>query len=238
MAPVLLAAACVAAWAGGLVDWLELDRVIAARTELAATVAAHPLAAAAAYAAVYAGAVALSLPGGMVLSIAGGLLFGGPAGALLAVAAASLGSTVVFLVARSALGGGLTRRGGPGLARIAEGFRDNAFDFLLFLRLMPVFPFWLVNLAPALAGVGLRTYVAATVIGIIPGTLAYAYIGAGLDSLVAAQIAANPACAGGGPCALHLSPATLVTPEILIALTGLGVVALLPVAFRAWRRRR
>ncbi|MBL8573399.1 MAG: TVP38/TMEM64 family protein [Hyphomicrobiaceae bacterium] len=236
LAPVVLLAGFVIVWSTGLVDWLDLDRVVAGRAGLRAALAQYPLAVALAYVAIYVAVVALSLPGGLVLTLAGGLLFGGIVGAAIAAFAATLGSVAVFLAARAAFAEGLRARAGPFLARFVDGFHSNAFSYLLFLRLVPVFPFWLVNLAPALLGVNLRTYTLATVIGIIPGTLAFAFVGAGLDSIVAAQIAANPACAGGMPCELHLNARALVTPEIIAALVALGIAALIPALLKAWRR--
>ena len=108
---------------------------------------------------------------------------------------------MIFLIARSALGEWLTRRAGPFAAKLAEGFRADAFSYLLFLRLVP-FPFWLVNLAPALFGVRLSTFIAASAIGIIPATVTFAVFGAGLDSIIAAQEPQYNAClaAGRGDC--------------------------------------
>ncbi|MEJ2434691.1 MAG: VTT domain-containing protein, partial [Pseudolabrys sp.] len=94
----------------------------------------------------------------------------------------TLGATVIFLVARTALGEPLLMRAGPRAKQLAKGFREDAFSYLLFLRLVPAFPFFLVNLVPAFAGVRLGTFVVATAIGIIPGGVVYAFAGTGLDS--------------------------------------------------------
>ena len=103
---------------------------------------------------------------------------------------------------------------------------------------MPVVPFWLANLAPALLGVSLRAFVIGTLFGIIPGTFAYAIVGTGLDSVIDAQIAANPGCLQGGECAFQFDPSALITRELLIAFAALGVVALLPVLVKRLRARR
>ena len=130
---------------------------------------------------------------------------------------ATIGATVIFLVARTALGEPLLRRAGPRAAQLAQGFRADAFSYLLFLRLVPAFPFFLVNLVPAFAGVRLSTFVAATALGIIPGALVYAFAGTGLDSVIAAQQAATttPAWPPAAPIAVStfnasdvLTPAT------------------------------
>lgn len=106
----------------------------------------------------------------------------------------------------------------------------------MFLRLAPIFPFWLVNIAPALFDMRLRPYVVATFVGILPGTYAYAFIGTGLDSVIAAQEAANPGCAAAGTC--HIEVSALVTGELVAAFVALAVAALVPVAVRRLRARK
>lgn len=191
------------------------------------------------YMAIYVAVIALSLPGGALLTITGGFLFGWLAAGAATVVAATAGATVIFLIARTSLGDTLSSRAGPWLDRLASGFRDNALSYLLFLRLVPAFPFWLVNLAPALLGVPLATYVLGTAVGIIPGTFAFAFLGAGLDSIIAAQQQAYQAClarGGAGKCSLSLDPASLLTPELIAAFVALGVVALIPAIVRGVRR--
>lgn len=192
------------------------------------------------YAAGYATMVALSIPGGLVLTIAGGLFFGWLVGGVVTVLAATLGATLLFVLARTTLGQTLARQAGPRISAMREGFRDDAVSYLLFLRLVPVFPFWLVNLAPALLGVGLGTFVATTLVGIAPGTFAFTVIGAGLDSVVALQAEQLAECraAGGGDCAVSLSFSNLLTPTLFAAFVALGALALLPaLAKRLWRVR-
>ena len=192
----------------------------------------------------YAGVVALSLPGGAVLTLAGGFLFGWFIGGVASIIGATIGATIVFLIARSAFGDVLAARAGPFLSRFREGFQQDAFSYLLFLRLVPIFPFWLVNLAPGLLGVGFGTYVATTFLGIIPGTFAYSLAGNGLDSVIEAQAAAHQSClAKTGPggqesCSSALDPGALLTPELIAGLVALGLVALVPVAVKWFRRSR
>ncbi|MCH9765169.1 MAG: VTT domain-containing protein, partial [Alphaproteobacteria bacterium] len=107
------------------------------------------------YAAIYITVVALSLPGGLILTVSGGLLFGWQIGAPATVIAATIGATILFLIAKTSFGEGLADRAGPWLAKLRDGFRENALNYLLFLRLVPAFPFFVVNLAPALLGVPL-----------------------------------------------------------------------------------
>ncbi len=178
------------------------------------------------YFAVYTAAVALSFPGASLMTIAGGFLFGWFWGGMLTVVAATIGASLLFVAAKTSVGETLKERAGPFLGKMSEGFRKNAFSYLLFLRLTPVFPFWLVNIAPALFQVPLYTYLIATFVGIIPGTLAYAFVGAGLDSVILAQEQANPGCSAAGTCEVEIS--ALITPELIWAFAALGLVALLP----------
>ncbi|MEC9368983.1 MAG: VTT domain-containing protein, partial [Pseudomonadota bacterium] len=139
-------------------------------------------------------------------------------------------------------GEALAARAGPWLGKLRAGFQENALNYLLFLRLVPLFPFWLVNLAPALLGVPLLTYVIGTLIGIIPGTFAFSYAGVGLDSLIEAQQRVHQECVAqqaSNPalqCHFTLDPSALVTKELLIAFAGLGAVALIPVVLRKFRK--
>ena len=224
------------AWYTGLSPIALLER----RVAIDAFVGAHRLAALAAFASIYALSVALSLPGGALLTICGGIIFGGLAGGTAALIGATVGATAIFLIARSALGGWLVRRAGQRAEKAAAGFRADAFNYLLFLRLVPVFPFWLVNLVPALCGVRLATYVAATALGIIPGTFAFAFFGAGLDSAVTAPMRAYRACvaAGGTNCPHGFDPSAAVTPQLIAGLVALGVLSLVPVVVKRWRAAR
>lgn len=188
------------------------------RADLVAWVAAMGPLAVLAFIAAYIVVVTLSLPGGAVMTIAGGFLFGAVWGSLWVVFGATIGASLLFLAARTSLGEPLRARAGPALARMAEGFRANAFSYLLFLRLVPAFPFFLVNLAPAFLGVPLGTYVLATFLGIMPATFVFASVGAGLGSVFDA----------GG----DFSPVGILTPQVLLALGGLALLSLLPIALK------
>ncbi|SOC17787.1 Uncharacterized membrane protein YdjX, TVP38/TMEM64 family, SNARE-associated domain [Stappia indica] len=231
----VILAAMALGYALGLHEHLSLSELIRRRTELAGIVSQNLWLAIAGFAAVYVAAVALSFPGASLLTVLGGFLFGWALGGTVVAFAATIGAGLIFLAARMSLGETLAARAGPFLSRLAEGFREDAFHYLLFLRLAPVFPFWLVNVAPAVFGMRLRPYLVATFLGILPGTYAYAFIGAGLDSVIAAQEAASPGCAAAGTCRIELS--ALVTPQLLLAFAALGLAALIPVALRKWRGR-
>ncbi|MCB1387662.1 MAG: TVP38/TMEM64 family protein [Rhodobacteraceae bacterium] len=232
---VVVVALMAIVFATGLHRYLSLTALAENREDLGAFVSQNAVLSVLAFACVYIVVVVLSVPGATILTVAGGLLFGGFWGGLIAVIAATVGATGVFFVARTAAGGALSRKAGPWLDRLAGGFREDAFSYLLFLRLVPVFPFWLVNLAPALLGVRPATYILATLIGIVPGTFTYSIVGAGLDSIIAAERAA---CAGVEPCDFELSLSVLVTPQTVAAFVALGLLALLPpVAKRVLARK-
>jgi uncharacterized membrane protein YdjX (TVP38/TMEM64 family) len=186
-------------------------------------VAEHAVLASILYVAIYAAVVAASLPGGAVLTVTGGFLFGSVAGTLHVVVAATLGATLLFLIARTTFGDALRAKAGPFLKKMEAGFQENAFNYLLVLRLIPLFPFFIVNLVPAFLGVPLRTYALATFIGIIPGSFVYASVGAGLGSVFDQNAA--------------FSPAGVLTPEIVVALVGLAVLAIVPVLYRKLKAR-
>ncbi len=213
------------------------------RLELKAYIALHLGLALLIYIGIYIAVVALSLPGGLFMTIGGGFLFGWAMAGPVVIVAATIGATLVFLAVRTALGETLARRAGPWLAKLRDGFKQNAMSYLLFLRLVPAFPFFVVNIAPALLCVPLSTFVIATVVGIIPGTFAFAFAGAGLDSVFAAQGAPFEACkaaagsdaAAASACRLALDLKSLVTPELLIAFALLGVVALIPILLKRLR---
>lgn len=239
--PLLVALALLGViLANGWHRLLTLENIVIARDRFQETIGEHWLLSIVAYIAIYTSAVALSVPGALLLTLSGGLMFGWFVGGLAAVAGASMGAILLFLIARSAFGETLRCRAGPSLARLVEGFRRNALNYLLFLRLVPAFPFFIVNIAAALLGVPLRTYIVGTVLGVVPATFAFASIGAGLDSVVAAAKAEQAACIAAKAaalCPLALTAKSLVTREILIALTLLGIVALLPVAYKRWMTR-
>jgi uncharacterized membrane protein YdjX (TVP38/TMEM64 family) len=227
------------AYASGLHRELSLETLVRNRARIDSFVAAHYLGSLAIFIGIYIATVALSIPAALLLTISGGILFGPVVGALAAVTGATIGGAIVFMVAKTALGEHLLRRAGPLAGKLADGFRANAFSYLLFLRLAPVFPFWLVNLAPALFGVPLRTFVGATVLGIAPASFAFAFVGSGLDSAIAAQQAAYKEClAAGGVCHINFDVGDAVTPQLLIALGALAVVSVLPVVLKRLAKAR
>jgi uncharacterized membrane protein YdjX (TVP38/TMEM64 family) len=163
-------------------------------------------------------ATAISFPAGVLLTLTMGLLFGRWVGTAAVVLAASVGATLAFLAARYLFADAARRRMGPRLQRLARGFEKDAFNYILFVRLVPVFPFWLMNLVPAFTPVSARTFFVATAIGITPGTFVFVNLGESLGRIE--------------------SPRDLVGADTLLALALLGALSLLPIAFKRFRNRK
>lgn len=230
-----IAVVLVTAWLTGLFDYFSLSSMIMHREALAEIVSGNLVLSVAAYVLLYAGLVAISFPGASLLTIAAGFLFGGWLGGLLTVVAATLGAVIIFEIARTSLGDAMKKRTGKFVEKMRKGFQEDGFLYLLTLRLTPVFPFWVINIVPALLNMKIVPYAVATFLGIIPGTFAYSFIGAGLDSVIMAQENANPGCAAAGTC--RIDPGSLVTTEVLIAMIGLGLISLLPIVVKKIRNK-
>ena len=214
----VIVALLVIVWRTGAARDLSWSTLVAHRAALAGAVAAHPFSAPVAYAAIYAVTVAISLPVGLWLSLLAGLLFGWGLGTAVTVIGSSAGAVVLFLLARGLLAPFFEQRLAARIAKLRQGLERDGFSYLLALRLMPVFPFWLVNLAPALLGMRLAPFAAATILGVIPTSLVLNAIGAGLRATLAA---------GARP-----SARMLMAPNILVPLAGMALLALAPVLWR------
>jgi uncharacterized membrane protein YdjX (TVP38/TMEM64 family) len=219
---------------------LSLGAIVEFRDRFQSTISTHYILSLLAYVVTYTSLVSLSIPGASLGTIAGGLMFGWLPGGLAALVAATTGASIVFGIARTAVGESLAARAGPQIAKLQAGFKENALSYLLFLRLVPAFPFFIVNIVPALLGVQFSTFVTATMLGILPGTMAFASIGAGLDSVIATAQAEQASCMAAKllascPLSIHLS--TLLTTELKIALGLLSLLALMPIAVKKWRSR-
>lgn len=211
----IIAAGLLLAYSLGLHRYLSLEVFLDSREALSRFVSQNTLLASVGYVVGYAVLVAFAFPAAAIFTVASGFLFGWFLGGILTIIGATIGATVIFLAARYAFGDLLRKRAGGAIARFADGFRDDAFAYLLVLRLTPVMPFVAVNVAPAFFDVPLRTYVMATLIGIIPGSMVYAFLGSGIN-----QALVN---VGEGDVAL----ADLLTTEMTIALLGLAAFAIL-----------
>ncbi|WP_251133939.1 TVP38/TMEM64 family protein [Rhodomicrobium sp. Az07] len=202
----------------GWPSFLTFTHLKAHRQEILAFVAQHYALSAAAYVALYIFVVAMSLPSAVLLTLTGGFLFGAVAGTILTVIGATTGAALVFLLARALAGDTLIDRFGATGQKLVYEIRANAWSYLLVLRLVPVFPFFLVNIVPAFAGVRLATFVLTTFFGIMPGTAVYSMSGAGLGSIL--------------DSGETISFSAIMTPEILGALIGLAVLSLAMIPIR------
>ncbi|MFD0934472.1 TVP38/TMEM64 family protein [Methylobacterium trifolii] len=236
----LLLALSLAVLVSGVSHLLSLDRLLASRAWLRDFVDAdRPRALVLAYL-IYVGAVVVSVPASLILTMVCGFLFGIVTGALVAVCAATTGAAIVFAIGRGPAADLLRRVAGPRLSALAEGFRRDAFGYIAFLRLLPLFPFWMTNLGPAAFGVPLRTFVTATALGLLPGAFVYAATGAGIEDVVAAHESAKAACLAAAEfgCDNALTLRALITPKMLLGLGALAAFALLSVALRRRFARR
>jgi uncharacterized membrane protein YdjX (TVP38/TMEM64 family) len=214
----------IAVWRSGVATELSWGSLARHQAELLALATARPLAVAAAYVLLYATVVALSVPEASIVTVCGGLVFGTLVGGVLAVLGATLGAVVLFLVARTALAEVMARRARGFVERIRPRLQRDGFSYLLALRLIPAVPFWLVNIGAALCGMRLFPYTTATVIGIVPATFVFAWVGAGVGTVLAA---------GGTP-----DLALVFSPQILGPLVALALLALSPVILRRlWNGR-
>ncbi len=205
-------------------QYLSWDALAEHQDWLQGQIAEYGLLANLIFIAIYAVSTAFSVPLGWVLTVVGGFLFGTIAAAISVIVGATLGAVCLFLAARYALFDVLHAKAGPALLKMEQGFKENALSYLLFLRLVPLFPFWLVNLVPALLDVPLKIFVIATAIGIIPGTFVFASVGNGLGEILAA---------GDTPDA-----SVILNPHVLIPILGLAALALIPVFYKAWKAHK
>jgi len=213
----VILAALAAAWASGVHRYLSLETLRDQQAVLSGFVAEHTVLAFAIYVAVYAAATVLMLPGALWITIAGGFLFGLWGGTPATIAGATLGASTLFLAAKSSVGAALRERAGPFVQKLEKGFQEDAVSYMFALRFLPVVPFPVANIAPAIFGAKFRDYVITTALGIIPGVLAYTWIGAGLGATFAAGEDPDLASVAG---------------NLIPAFIALGVVSLLPVAFK------
>lgn len=238
----LVAFLALAFWQGWF-GLLTLENIAMAHERWHIMLQEHRWLAVFAYTCLYVAVGAFCVPGGALLTAAGGLAFGVVLASFATVLGATIGALILFLSARTACSEWLARTEGPWLRTLREGFERNALSYLLFLRLVPAFPFAAVNLAAALLGMRLSTYVAATALGIVPATFAYSIAGSGLASIVEAQSAVFKQCVASSPspdgsdCHLSLHASDLITRELVVALAALSLIALIPAARNFWSKR-
>ncbi|MDH5526656.1 MAG: TVP38/TMEM64 family protein [Nitrospirota bacterium] len=170
------------------------------------------------YVLIYIAVVALSLPGGAVMTLAGGAIFGALAGTGAVLVGATIGAVLAFLLARYLFRDTVEKRLGPRLEKLSEGFANDGLGYLLFLRLVPLFPFFLINLGAGLTKLPLRTYFLGTALGIAPGTFVFANAGANLARINTVR--------------------DIVSPGVLGAFALLGLFALVPTVVQKMRAKK
>ena len=218
---VLAAGAALASFLAG--DYLSLETLSENHEALVGWRDRNLIAASLVFVAIYIVAVTFSVPGAIWLTLAGGVVFDTALAAGLTVISATIGATLIFLAARSSLGAVLHERAGPWLGRIDDEVARGEISFLLVMRLIPVIPFFIANLAPAFVKVRLANFIWTTLVGITPATVVIASVGAGLGEVLEQ---------GGEP-----DIGAIFAPHILLPLLGLAALAALPVVLRKLRRR-
>lgn len=173
------------------------------------------------YCGIYILIVSISIPGASFMTITGGLLFGQWIGTSVSVISATIGATILFLSARMASSDLLAKKSGSWVSKMKDGFKENAFTYLLTLRLIPIFPFAVINLAAAIFQISLRTFFFGTLIGIIPGSFVYTSMGVALREVISQP---------------DFSSGLILNPKVLFALGGLGILALLPVLYKKFKK--
>ncbi len=198
-------------------EWLNIDNLLKNRDALSAYTEQHFVMVMLASALIYIISTTFSLPGGTVLSLAVGFLFGRWTGTLIIVLSATVGATCVFLLARYLVADWAREKLSQSeqASKIMTGFESDAFNYMLFLRLVPLFPFWLVNLAPAFTPIPIQTYIISTLIGIIPGSFVFANLGQSLGSINSLD--------------------QLVSGQTLFAFILLGMLSITPVLYKRYK---
>ena len=233
---VVVIVGLVAAWQIGLIDFLSFDAFHKYRTILQSWVNKQGILAVIIYAFLYALVVAFSMPAGAVLTVIAGFLFGPFVGAIAVAVGATVGATALFLIARTATGNILRKIALPFLDHVRAGFQANAISYLLVLRLIPAFPFWLVNIVPALIGVKLWTYIWTTLVGILPATFAFTLFGQGLDNVFKA--CDNLLIINTEHVCLLPPYGEIITLEIGFALSALAILAVMPAIYQRFKNAR
>lgn len=208
----------VAAYLSGATHYLSYESLQTHYEQIQFFVQLHPILSPLLFVSLYILSTTLSLPGAFILSLAGGFLFKMPFAPLYVVIGGTVGATLLFLIANTTIGSYFRQKAGPLLQKFRVGFEKNGWSYLLFLRFIPIFPFWLVNLAPAFVGISLWTYIWTTFVGIIPGAYVFTQAGRGLSAIFERGET--------------FSFDTIFNREIKIALVALALFSLTPILIK------
>ena len=227
---------------GGLVWLFNLKAgfwviLIEERSQWAAWALAEPVMARIVFVLAYILYVLIGIPGSLLLTMLGGFLFGFAQAVVLACVAATLGATGLIAMVRIFFRPWARQKLGMRYDKLAQGFRRDDVYYLLFMRLMPVFPFWVVNLVVAVMEMPLVRFAPVSFVGMIPAAMAAALVGTGLDQALAGLTLQLAACRaqGGTDCASGLGTPDLLQTDFVLAASVMAALALLPPLWRRYR---
>lgn len=210
------------AWGFGLHHYLSFEALKIHQHSLDMFILQHRSVSLLIYIVLYVCVVTLSLPVAAFMTLAGGLCFGQMLGTVGAVVGATVGASLLFLSARRASPDQLSQKNGTWMQKMQKGFQENAFFYLLTLRLIPIFPFVGINLAAALLRIPFQTFFWGTLLGILPGSFVYVSLGVALKAVIQQP---------------NFSPHIILDPHILIAFIGLGILSILPILYKNFRSK-
>lgn len=231
---VLLLAAAVTIFGLGLHRYISVEAAIQHSDELDRIVARNPLWAFAVYVAIYSAAIVFAIPGAVVFTMFGGFLFGWLFGALGGIIGSTVGGVITVLIGSASLGTSLQKAALPRFQKLAHGFRSGAFGYIVLLRLIPIVPYIAINVASGLFRVPLKTFIAATMIGIAPIAFCFGFIGSGLDQGIEKQLQVYRACEAltPGACQIEFDMTHFISRELLVGFALFAVLVSLPIIFR------
>jgi uncharacterized membrane protein YdjX (TVP38/TMEM64 family) len=231
---VVLLAAAIAVFSLGLHRYISVEAAIQHSDTLDQTVARNPYWSFAVYVAIYSAAIVFAIPGAVVFTMFGGFLFGAFFGALGGILGSTIGGVITVLIGSASLGASLQQAALPRFQKLAEGFRSGAFGYIVLLRLIPIVPYIAINVAAGLFRVPLKTFIAATMIGIAPIAFCFGFIGSGLDQGIEKQLQVFRACeaANAGECRIEFDMAHFLSRELMAGLTLFAILVSLPIIFR------
>lgn len=231
---IVLLAAAAAVFGLGLHRHISVESAIRHSEALDRIVASYPVTAFAIYVAVYSAGIVFAVPGAVVFTMFGGFLFGWLFGALGGILGSTLGGAITVLIGSASVGASLQHAALPRFQKFVRGFRNGAFGYIVLLRLIPVVPYIAINVASGLFRVPLKTFVAATVIGIAPIAFCFGFIGSGLDQGIEKQLQAFRACEAlnAGECRIEFDMMHFLSRELVAGFALLAALVSLPVIFR------
>ena len=206
------------AYALDLHSYLSLEQIKEQKEQFKEYIDTKPVVSSLLFIGAYTASVALSLPIASLLTLLGGFLFGFLKGTLMVVTSATIGATIIFTIAKTSLGSTLREKAGNLYKKVESNMKDNAVGYLLFMRLVPAFPFVAVNVLPALFNVSLKVFFLTTFFGIMPGSAVYVYFGQQLGEINALS--------------------DLVSPQMLFAFFLLGILAITPTLYKQYKTRK